>query len=77
MLWKNSPSVSFSLLPPFFFKLNISVTYTDCVWQMHEYAQLSANILSQNALKRSPHQHLAGAKRAKRPPNTASMVPQK
>ena len=50
---------------------------TDCARQMHEYVQLSANILSQNALKRSPHQHLAAAKRTKRPTSTASMVPQK
>ncbi|KAK7482627.1 hypothetical protein BaRGS_00026126 [Batillaria attramentaria] len=42
----------------------------------HEYSALAAGILSQNALKRSPHQNLAvSGKRARRPVSTASMVP--
>ncbi|PVD19304.1 hypothetical protein C0Q70_19791 [Pomacea canaliculata] len=44
--------------------------------KMHEHATVAFNLLSQNALKRSPHQSLAGGgKRAKRLTSTASAVP--
>ncbi|KAK7115881.1 mediator of RNA polymerase II transcription subunit 27-like [Littorina saxatilis] len=58
---------------PLYSQVNTSYKRTN---KMHEFASLAANILSQNALKRSPHQHPAGGKRVKRHMNTASMVPQ-
>ncbi|KAL8582330.1 hypothetical protein ACOMHN_037087 [Nucella lapillus] len=59
---------------PLYSQVNLSYKRAN---KMHEYAMLSASILSLNTLKRSPHQNVVpGGKRAKRPSSTASMVPQ-